>query len=221
MKILILVCLFSCGLQAAPVEPFFVRYRSVPELAPLTMAAFKQSLMSATLIQQARVFGDDRSIRVSSLWIAGGSLAFLTRDQAARVARNEEVLSVTKLNRKAHLTSLNTSYVYGLEKIKIPEVNARNPTLTGEGVSVGVIDTGINDRHPDLKGKVLAFKDFIRSTGTTPYDDHGHGTHVAGTISARRASGPLIGVAPNSHLVIAKAFSKYGGTSEQALLHRD
>lgn len=52
--------------------------------------------------------------------------------------------------------------------------------LTGEGIYVAVLDSGIS-MHPDFEDRVVEFKDFT-SNGTRsvrPYDDHGHGTHVS------------------------------------------
>jgi type VII secretion-associated serine protease mycosin len=54
---------------------------------------------------------------------------------------------------------------------------------TGTGVVVAVVDTGVRSNHPDLKGQVLTGKDFVRP-GTSPSDENGHGTHVAGIIAA-------------------------------------
>ena len=50
---------------------------------------------------------------------------------------------------------------------------------TGKGICVAVLDSGIQ-RHPDLYGKVVAFRDFVggKRTAKAPYDDNGHGTHV-------------------------------------------
>ena len=49
--------------------------------------------------------------------------------------------------------------------------------ITGKGVGVAVLDTGIYI-HEDLKGKILGFKDFVHGK-KFPYDDNGHGTHVS------------------------------------------
>lgn len=50
---------------------------------------------------------------------------------------------------------------------------------TGKGVCVAVLDSGIRN-HPDLKGRVAAFRDFTgeRRHAGAFYDDNGHGTHV-------------------------------------------
>lgn len=54
--------------------------------------------------------------------------------------------------------------------------------LTGRGIVVAVIDTGVYD-HPDLSGRIVAFKDLVNHKAK-PYDDNGHGTHVAGDIAS-------------------------------------
>lgn len=100
-----------------------------------------------------------------------------------------------------------------LKKIEVPgarSVAAQNQTgLDGSGVRVGIIDSGVDGEHPDLKGKVIAFKDFLDKKSTT-YDDAGHGTHVAGTIAGGSSSGTAIGVAPSARLIVGRAFGKGG-----------
>ncbi|MEB3773390.1 MAG: S8 family serine peptidase, partial [Desulfurococcales archaeon] len=59
--------------------------------------------------------------------------------------------------------------------------------LNGSGVTVAVLDTGIEEAHPELSGSVIAWADFINNE-PDPYDDHGHGTFVAGIIAARGVS---------------------------------
>jgi serine protease AprX len=76
-----------------------------------------------------------------------------------------------------------------------------------------VIDTGIDAGHADLdEGKVIAFKDFVNGR-TQPYDDQGHGTHVAGTIAGDgdgRADAAYRGVAPAAGLVGVKVLDANG-----------
>ena len=53
----------------------------------------------------------------------------------------------------------NSEWTYGLQKVGVPEVR-KAYGLTGKGIRVGILDTGIDPEHPDLKGKVIAWKDF-------------------------------------------------------------
>jgi len=83
----------------------------------------------------------------------------------------------------------------------------------GKGIKVGVIDTGIDIDHEDLKGKVKAYANFTTSDRNDIEDENGHGTHVAGIIAAQRNNIGVVGVAPDVDLYIAKAFDK-DGTAE-------
>lgn len=81
-------------------------------------------------------------------------------------------------------------------------------------VTIAVLDSGIDAGHPDLKGKVLAFRDFIHQRGKA-YDDYGHGTHVCGCIAGSgEASGGLYrGIVPECNLVVGKILDKKGDGS--------
>jgi len=64
---------------------------------------------------------------------------------------------------------------------------------------IGTIDTGVDPTSPDLAGKVVAWRDFV-SGRTTPYDDNGHGTHVAGIVAGNGydSNGEKSGIAPKA-----------------------
>lgn len=88
---------------------------------------------------------------------------------------------------------------------------------TGNGVIVGLVDTGVDLSHPDLAGQVLASTNCIGSAGNPArctgngQDDNGHGTHVAGIIDALTNNGiGVASVAPNAKLVVAKALDSAG-----------
>jgi subtilisin family serine protease len=72
-------------------------------------------------------------------------------------------------------------------------VGAATSPFTGNGVVVAVLDTGIDPSHSAFAGVTLVQKNF---TTEGPNDQHGHGTHCAGTIFGRYVSGTRIGVAP-------------------------
>lgn len=82
----------------------------------------------------------------------------------------------------------------------------------GTGVTVGVLDTGIDDTHPDLAGDVAARKNFV-SDQESALDLNGHGTHVSSTIagSGDASGGTYQGVAPGADLLDAKVCFNAGG----------
>ncbi|WUH98144.1 S8 family serine peptidase [Spirillospora sp. NBC_00431] len=87
----------------------------------------------------------------------------------------------------------------------------------GKAVAVAVVDSGIDPRHPQLKGKVAASFD---ATNTTTDDCVGHGTQVAGIIAAtdmRAGDIPFVGVAPQVKLLNAK-FASGQSTEDNTLL---
>ncbi len=86
----------------------------------------------------------------------------------------------------------------------------------GEGINVGIIDTGIDSRHPDLASRIKKTVSFCDGSSSC-YDDNGHGTHVAGIIAAAKNNFGIIGAAPMANLYIAKAFDKNGRSSDEAV----
>ncbi len=76
--------------------------------------------------------------------------------------------------------------------------------------TVAVIDTGVDYTHPDLSGKVSLGKNCI-ADNNDPFDDNGHGTHVAGIIAAKSANGKYgEGVCPNCKILAIKALGADG-----------
>lgn len=106
--------------------------------------------------------------------------------------------------------------VWSVAKVRAPEVWA-NSKVDGTGVTVGLIDTGIDPTHVDLAGKVIGFKDFVETANTTPKDGQGHGTHCAGSILGGAPGGRKIGMAPGAKIIVARVFGS-GGASTSSLL---
>jgi subtilisin len=79
-------------------------------------------------------------------------------------------------------------------------------------IKVCVIDTGIDQNHPDLFGRYAGGHDFVNDDDD-PADDNGHGTHVAGTIAAIADSQGVIGVAPETKILAYKILNADGSGS--------
>ncbi|SFJ72180.1 MULTISPECIES: S8 family peptidase [Paenibacillus] len=95
---------------------------------------------------------------------------------------------------------------WGVSEIKAPLAWS---TTTGHRVKVGVIDTGVDFSHPDLKQSIGRGINLL-NRGTLPHDDNGHGTHICGTIAAANQLHGMIGVAPRASVHPVKAFDHNG-----------
>jgi subtilisin family serine protease len=91
----------------------------------------------------------------------------------------------------------------------------------GKGVIVAIIDTGIDYMHPALGGgfgpgfKVIGGWDFVNNDAD-PFDDAGHGTHVAGIVAGD--SSTITGVAPDASLIAYKVLGSNGGGSDSNVI---
>lgn len=101
---------------------------------------------------------------------------------------------------------------WGLAQIHAPEAW---PTDSGAGMTIGIVDTGVDASHPDLAGRIGATTACL-NTGGDPSncggsgdDIDGHGTHVTGIAVANAGNGiGVAGVAPNARVVVARVFQQ-------------
>ncbi|MCI8814050.1 MAG: S8 family peptidase [Lachnospiraceae bacterium] len=90
--------------------------------------------------------------------------------------------------------------------------------LTGKGVGVAVIDTGIFP-HVDFDNRIIAFQDIVYGK-RQPYDDNGHGTHIAGILggSGSASGGRCRGVAPECDFIGIKVLDRQGNGNKEHVL---
>ena len=100
-----------------------------------------------------------------------------------------------------------------LESEQVYKQLINNPSeLSGEGVNVCIVDTGLQLNHPDLEGfDVAGWMDIVQGK-SNPYDDNGHGTNMAGILIA---DGWLDGIAKNVNLYVTKALLENGSGYEE------
>jgi subtilisin family serine protease len=97
----------------------------------------------------------------------------------------------------------------------VQAVGADTSPFTGNGIVIAVLDTGIDPNHPAFAGVELVRRNF---TDAGEDDDHGHGTHCAGTIFGRAVSNTRIGVAPGvTKAMIGKVLGGNGGGSDMVM----
>ncbi|SOC42681.1 S8 family peptidase [Ureibacillus acetophenoni] len=98
----------------------------------------------------------------------------------------------------------------GIELIAAPKIWEKSK---GNGITIAILDTGCDVNHPDLSTRIIGGRNFTSDDNGQPdiYTDYnGHGTHVAGTIAAIHNGDGVVGVAPESNLLIVKVLDKNG-----------
>ncbi|MGW1296511.1 S8 family peptidase [Streptomyces sp. NPDC002533] len=105
--------------------------------------------------------------------------------------------------------------------VSVPQIGADKvweAGYDGTGVKVAVLDTGVDETHPDLAGQQIAEKNFSASPDAK--DRQGHGTHVASTVAGTGAKGggAYKGVAPGARLLDGKVLDDSGSGNESDII---
>ncbi|HYH20201.1 MAG TPA: S8 family serine peptidase [Azospirillum sp.] len=153
---------------------------------------------------------------IKQLWISNSIVARVPARLVAALARQPDVGSV-----RLDETLRAVPPTYSLSSTAVPSwniagVNAPNLWslgFTGQGTVVGLMETGVDAAHPDLKdrwrGGTNSWFD-PHGEHATPYDASGHGTNVASLAVGGSASGTAVGVAPGAKWIAAKIFNDAG-----------
>ncbi|MEM7671280.1 MAG: S8 family serine peptidase, partial [Pseudomonadota bacterium] len=97
----------------------------------------------------------------------------------------------------------------GLHKLNAVRAHFKS---TGAGITVAVIDSGIDQEHPDLSGRLIDRRDFVSARGDGAAE--AHGTAIAGVIGADASNAQgMVGVAPEAKLMALRACWQDGGPS--------
>lgn len=142
--------------------------------------------------------------------LVSGFAATMTKAQVLALARAPGVFRVEE-DVEVHAFMDAADRDFGTERARA------DFGVTGAGIEVCVVDTGVDPNHEQLDGKApIAFYDAVSGL-TSPYDDNGHGTHVAAIAVGDSTGGPAAatfgGVAPGASLSAAKVLSSLGSGS--------
>ena len=103
----------------------------------------------------------------------------------------------------------------------IDHARADFPGVTGAGTGICILDTGIDATHEQFDTKSITWHDFV-GTSPTPYDDHGHGTHVANIAAGDGTGGvnapTFRGVAPGAPLYVGKVLDSQGSGDDSTII---
>ncbi|WP_051302555.1 S8 family peptidase [Salibacterium aidingense] len=167
--------------------------------------------------------GFEKSLEPALIENAGGRIgeqwerihaaeAVMTEKEAARLASRSEVAYV-ELDQEVKIQAEEELRNWGLEHVQAPDAWEEN--VTGEGVEVAVVDTGISTSHPSLDVE----DGYSAVSYTDSYDDdNGHGSHTAGIIGASQPRAGLMGVAPDADLIAVKVLDESGNGSLSQVL---
>src|SRR3954467_13971770 len=197
----------------------------------ISAAAQAQVLGSATVVSTIHGLG---AKVVQGTGDPAAAAAALNRSALVRYAEVNRILTATAVPNDPRFGELyglnNTGQTGGTADADIDAPEGWDAAGLGTfpatgGAKVGIVDTGILATHEDLAGKLV---DCAKSQGPIPLlsgsiqtgtcaDDNGHGTHVAGTITANANNGKgVTGVAFNSPLSICKALGGPLGSGSTA-----
>jgi serine protease len=112
---------------------------------------------------------------------------------------------------------------WGLRQVNAPGAWSRG--ARGKGVTIGIVDSGVDLGHPDLRAKLLPGVDLVRKANglsgpgcAGPQDENGHGTHVAGIAAAITNNGVgVAGTAPGARILPVRVLDKTGQGEESAV----
>lgn len=135
---------------------------------------------------------------------AKGFVAKLTPEEIQQLKKDPGIQNIEE----DRIVSITSGCYTEASTQKIPWGINRVGFGDGTGKTAWIIDTGIDVDHQDLKVDRSRSISFI--PGTTVDDDHGHGTHVAGTIGAKNNNIGVVGVAANATLIALKVMNKEG-----------
>ncbi len=208
MVMLVVGLLGSSGLAAAPPEKadFLIGFHAAPGPA-------EQALV--------RGVGGDIYWQFSIVNVIAAHMSPRAADAVARSPRVAYVEPDGRMYALEQTVPWGIDRVFGDEDYTFPTWDMSD----GLGIGVAVLDTGISTTHPDLE--VVGGRRFYTVMTGPPHDrlredgnyedDHGHGTHVAGSVAALDNSFGVVGVAPQVELYAVKVLDAGGSGSVSAI----
>jgi serine protease AprX len=171
-----------------------------------------------------RFKNDDARVRGAyTVWNRGGKIRRALNDVTAltvdidsstaeQLARDDGTLTLS-IDATVRSNAMPSSHAQ-VARVTGAKAARQQFNATGRGVSIAIIDSGVQP-HPDLPAsRIRKFVDFVNGR-TTPYDDFGHGTHVAGVAAGSGSRSwwledSFVGVAPGADIVALKVLNGQG-----------
>lgn len=193
---------------------------------------FTKSNQANVLLTLNNLEAQGEVANIRQLWIVNAVTCEATITAILQIAQRQDVQFIDYDLRDCFIpepveksseivTKSDVTVAENVVRMKAPEVWAMG--YEGEGIVVGIIDTGVNYEHSDLQGNLWDGGEEFPNHGwnfdeenNNPNDVVGHGTHCAGTVLGNGASGTKTGVAPKAKIMILKALQGVGSGTSQA-----
>lgn len=155
----------------------------------------------------------ETAIQGFTVKIAPGQAKKLGEDVNVKYVEADKVIALSpiELNGKPAPQPVAQSVPWGITRVN------GGINVAGNGKTAWIIDTGIDLDHPDLNVDVNRSRTFLGGT-TTPDDQNGHGTHVAGTIAAKENSIGVVGVAAGATVVAVRVLDRRGSGTTSGVI---
>ncbi len=175
---------------------------------------------SVSDVQHGRIdLSDHTSLTlITGVYSAGRRRSLRSREDVAFVQPDRK-LETLGGQEEGDDTAGGQTLPWGIDRVDADVAHGRG--ATAEGVDVAIVDSGIDDAHPDLEanladpsvdGNHRAWVECGGDDCTHPWSDDGdHGTHVAGTVAAAEGDDGVVGVAPEATLHALKVCGSGGG----------
>ncbi|MFD0373100.1 S8 family serine peptidase [Streptomyces sp. NPDC127114] len=160
--------------------------------------------LEAVIRQHGRAYGVRAEFRYRDALVGYSAVVPESRVADLRAAEGVRTVAVD-----APVRATQQVLPTGVDRIQADASSTSAGNGTGEvNTAVAILDTGIDDRHPDLN--VAGGINCVTTRPESWRDNNGHGTHVAGTVGARDNGDHVVGVAPGARLYAVKVLGGGG-----------
>ncbi len=184
--------------------------------ADLQTRKFKVNEKASGLLKKFEVSGEIEEVYETALQgftvkMAPGQAKKMVSDPEVKYVEADQVIVLSPINAtgKPAPKPVAQSIPWGITRV--------NGGVSGIGKTAWIIDSGIDLDHPDLTVDVARSKTFLGGT-STPDDQNGHGTHVAGTIAAKNNTVGVVGVAAGATVISVRVLDRRGSGTTSGVI---
>ena len=198
-----------------------------------TLKEFTSQTQADLMLQLNELEANSHVREIKSIWISNVVNCEMTKSAINAISTRSEIAAIDFDEDRMILLApkINKNSDESLHEIRDGREITWNVTIVnaddvwgqgyyGAGVIVAVLDTGVNYNHTDLNDHLWSHPDYpnhgydFANGDDNPMDDHGHGTHCAGTVAGDGTSGSQTGMAPEATIMCVKLMDSSGNGNE-------